>query len=479
MSHRWLIVPLLLVYVLHLGGVGLLGPDEPRYASVGREMAHSGNLITPKLDGQPWFEKPPLLYWMTAIGHWAHLPDEWASRLPVALASIIFLTFFGNMLEREFSRRVALMAVAILSTTAGWVAYSFAALTDLGMSITFSAAMLITLFDTRSFDEKLNRGWIAGALLGLSILAKGFVPLVLFAPLLLIARGKRITILGGAILVAAPWHLLCLAQNGSAFWNDYFWRQHVARFFTPALEHVQPFWYYLPVLLAGLFPWTPLVALVTNRKNFDDVRIRVFAGWIVYGFLFFSAATNKLPGYILPLLPAVAIVLAASIEKARKREVWLASCAALLALLPTVAAILPGALLAGIGRTSVTFAYGGLLFLAVSALVWWLAREGQTELAVVAVALAAACGVVYMKYAAFPILDRQVSARAFWRMNRQALERAARPEGEDSLCLDQVRRSWEYGLNYYTRKPLRRCGPEDSKSPRVKGLEDVLSIVVP
>ena len=136
---------MLLLYLLHLGGVGFLGPDEPRYASVGREMARSGDWITPRLDGQPWFEKPPLTYWLTATGHLAHLPDEWAARLPEALISVAFLVFFYVTLAREFSPRLALTATAILATSAGWLAYSFAALTDLPMSAALGAAMLIAL----------------------------------------------------------------------------------------------------------------------------------------------------------------------------------------------------------------------------------------------------------------------------------------------------------------------------------------------
>jgi 4-amino-4-deoxy-L-arabinose transferase-like glycosyltransferase len=446
--QRWLILPLLLLYLLQLGGVGLLGPDEPRYASIGREMARSGDWITPRLDGQAWFEKPPLAYWLTALGHLLHLPDEWAARLPEGLLSVAFLAFFYAILAREFSPPVALAATAILSTSAGWMAYSFAALTDLPMSAALGAAMLLTLFDT-----KPNRGWIAGALLGLAILGKGFVPLVLFAPLLLIARGRRLATLAGAIVVAAPWYLLCWMRNGGAFWDDLFWKQHVARFLTPSLEHVQPFWYYLPILLAGLFPWTPLAALLARRKVYDDVRVRLLAAWVVYGLVFFSVARNKLPGYVLPLLPALAIVLAVALEKAPSKQWWLAACAALLIALPTVAGVLPDALLSGLSRASVAFAPGGLIFALAAAGVWWLARRQQTELAILAVALAAGLGAGYIKYHTFPRLDQTVSVRGFWRSSGAAAA---------SACVDSVPRTWQYGLNYYAGRPLAECQPPGS-----------------
>src|SRR6202521_5439877 len=112
LSKYWLFVPLLVVYLSGLGRVGFLGPDEPRYASIGREMARSGDWITPRLDGRPWFEKPPLTYWLTAAGHLAHLPGEWAARLPDALVSVAFLAFFYVALARKFSPPLALGATA-------------------------------------------------------------------------------------------------------------------------------------------------------------------------------------------------------------------------------------------------------------------------------------------------------------------------------------------------------------------------------
>ena len=432
---------MLLLYVLHLGGVGFLGPDEPRYASVGREMARSGDWITPRLDGQPWFEKPPLTYWLTAAGHLARLPDEWAARLPEALISVAFLVFFYLTLAREFSPPLALTATSILATSAGWLAYSFAALTDLPMSAALGAAMLITLYGKR-------QAFLAGALFGFSILGKGFVPVVLFAPVLLMAHRQRVKTLAGAVIVAAPWFVLCWTRNSSAFWDDFFWKQHVARFFTPNLEHVQPFWYYVPVLLAGLFPWTPLAALLARRQIYADVRLRLLAVWLLYGLDIFSVARNKLPGYLLPLLPAADILLGAAWESAPLKGWWLAACAFSLIALPTVAAILPDALLAGLSRTRIVFAPEGLIFLLAAMVVGFFARKQKFDAALLTVALAAGLGVVYLKYTVFPPLDNTVSVRGFWRANRDAVAPA---------CLDNVSRTWEYGLNYYAGHPIPAC----------------------
>jgi 4-amino-4-deoxy-L-arabinose transferase len=464
LSRRWLILPLLLLYLLHLGGVGLLGPDEPRYASIGREMARSGDWVTPRLDTQPWFEKPPLTYWLTASGHRLGLTDEWAARFPQALLSLAFLIFFYLTLAREFSPRFALAATVILATSASWLAYSFTALTDLPMSAALGSCMLLLLVDTRAG----RTGILAGAFLGLAILGKGFVPVVLIAPVVLIVRGKRLGLLAGTLAIAAPWFVLCWLANGSAFWDDFFWKQHVARFLSPSLEHVQPFWYYIPVLLGGLFPWTPLVGALVNSKIYRDIRILSLGVWILYGLLFFSMSRNKLPGYILPLLPALAVVLAAALQHCQWPQWSLAGCAVLLAALPTVAGVLPDALLLGLSRARLHFAPEGFVFLLPAAAVWWLVRKGKWEEAVVAVALVAGLGVVYLKYTIFPVLDETVSARAFWR--------AQHLQSAPGACLDRVRRSWEYGLNYYAQRPIPQCSPELSEIPHIVEREKRLAV---
>ena len=413
-------------------------------------MARSGDWVTPRLNGSPWFEKPPLLYWMTAAANKLGLRDEWAARLPVALLSLAFLAFFYGILEREFSDRIAMMATAILGSSAGWIAYSYSGVTDLPMAATFNAAMLIALFDTR---HRRAAGWTAGAMLGLAILAKAFLPVVLFFPVWLIARGKRLAILAGAVLVAAPWHLLVWLRNGSAFWNVYFWQQQVSRVSSTAIGHVQPFWFYVPVLLLGLFPWTPLFGLLARGKTYDDVRVSSLGIWLILALVFFSASVNKLPGYLLPLLPAIAVVFAMAIDKAPLKQWWLGGPAACLMLLPTVAAALPQAFLAGFTHTHWRLhVWAGLAFLPLAAAVWWLGFRKQTELAVLAAALAAAIGAAYLKAAALPVLDREVAVRQFWRANAPKIQ---------ASCLDPgLRRSAAYALDYYAQRELPDCGTQ-------------------
>jgi 4-amino-4-deoxy-L-arabinose transferase-like glycosyltransferase len=453
---NWLLAALLLLYIFSLGSVGFgLDPDEPRYASIGREMARSGDWITPRLNGSGWFEKPPLLYWMTAAANRIGLRDEWAARLPVALISLAFLVFFYSLLEREFSARVALIALAILGTSSGWLAYSFAAVTDLPMSACFASALLIALFDTRRASAgRISRGWIAGVLLGFSILAKAFLPVALFTPVWLIARGKRFAIAAGAILVAGPWHLLVWLRNGPAFWDVYFWQQQVGRFNSTALHHGRPFWFYLPVLLLGLFPWTPLFALLARRKTYDDVRVSSLVIWLVLALIFLSAFTNKLPGYLLSLLPAVAIVLAIALDKAPRPEWWIGACALALILLPSVAAGLPDALLSGATKAHWTFHAGGLVFVLPAVAVWWLASRKQPALAAFTTALAAVAGIGLLEIQVLPALDRRVSARTSWRENRDKMSTGCLGPG--------VRPASEYALEYYASRTLPECRQDAS-----------------
>jgi 4-amino-4-deoxy-L-arabinose transferase-like glycosyltransferase len=460
LSKYWLLLPLVLVYLSSLGRVGFLGPDEPRYASIGREMAHSGDWVTPRLDGSAWFEKPPLLYWMTGVGHKLHFSDEWAARLPISLISLAFLWFFHRTLAREFSPRVALAATGILATSAGWVAYSFVSVTDLPMCAALGAATLIAVFGPSAIPSRARQPGIlgvwAGLFLGLAILGKGFVPLVLIAPALLVAWRMRLAMLLTAAAVAAPWYILCELRNGPVFWNEFFWKHHVERFLHPTLDHPQPWWFYVPVLLAGLFPWIPLAGLLLRPKNYQDDRVRFLVLWLLAGLVFFSAAQNKLPGYVLPLMPVLAIILAVALDKTPAAGWWIGACAVLLIATPAVAALVPDALSSGVTSTHFPFARlaRGWPFALAAAAVFrlaWLAKDEprKREQALLAAALATLGAIGYFKYTLLPALDQQYSVRGFARASSGQIEQA---------CLKEVRRDWAYGLNYYAGHPLPACG---------------------
>jgi 4-amino-4-deoxy-L-arabinose transferase-like glycosyltransferase len=429
----------------------VLGPDEPRYAAIGREMARSGDWITPRLWGEPWFEKPALIYWMSGAGFRLGLGDELAPRAPATILGVLFLGFFYWSLRREFDGRAAAIATAILGTSAGWLAYSYVATPDLTMSALFSTAMLLGMIWLRSGAQR----WLiaAAAALGLAALAKGLVPLALAIPFAWQARTRWKELLGWKPLaaffaIAAPWYALCYARNGSAFIHTFFWEHHVGRFASTALQHVQPSWFYVPVLLAALFPWTPAVALLLRPGFYSDSRRRFLLLWVVFGLVFFSAFLNKLPGYILPLLPAAAALAGIAISEGRRSRWIVALSAGLLCFVFPVAALLPRALAAGLSRSDIPVWS-----------VWWAAPaalavavyyvERRTAVALVTAALIV--GVIYLKLAAFPAIDAAASARSLW------LQIAPK---RDRVCVEDIHRSWRYGLNYYSINPLPECDVE-------------------
>ncbi|MGA2725187.1 MAG: glycosyltransferase family 39 protein [Bryobacteraceae bacterium] len=457
----WIVLPLAyLLYFYHLGAVGLVGPDEPRYASIAREMARSGDWITPRLWGQPWFEKPALLYWMTGAAFRVGIGPDLAPRLPVALMAAGFLVFYGWILGREFGARAAWFATLILGACGGWLLSSQVGVPDMPMTATLSAAMLLALGwigrrDTRHLP-------VAAALLGLAVLAKGPVALVLAAPLCLRFRSARDLVqprvVAPFLAVALPWYLLCYLRNGKIFWHDFFVVHNLERFTSNSLMHVQPWWFYLPVLAGLLLPWFPLLFLVGRRAAYRDPRRLFLLAWVVWGMVFFTAATNKLPGYLLPLLPAAAALMGLALDEAKAEAAYvgplLAGCALLLVAFPMAGRMLPAALATGLLKAPLpAFQATWLLAGGVAAAAWLLESRARRLAAVLSIAAGATAGTVYLKRVAAPELDRMVSARPLW---REVSGRA------DEVCVDQIERNWRYGLNYYSGTPL----PECSDQPR-------------
>jgi 4-amino-4-deoxy-L-arabinose transferase-like glycosyltransferase len=451
-----LAIPLLyLLYFFGLTNAGLVGPDEPRYAAIARQMAQSGDWITPRLWGEPWFEKPALLYWMEGAAFRLGLSEDLAPRLPVALCSVAFLIFFYWILRREFGDPSAGFATVILATSAGWLGLSHIGITDLPMSAAFAAAMLLAL----GWFARGEREWLpaCAALLGAAVLAKGLLPLVLAAPLLWMGRRQwrdwfRPKVVGAFAVIAIPWYVLCFLSNGMTFINKLFWEHQVERFSTPALAHGQPFWFFLPVILAALFPWIPALALLFRRSLYSDSRRRFLLLWVVFGLVFFSTALNKLPSYILPLLPALAALAGIAVAECKRPRWVLTTTAALLVLLGPIAAILPSALADGISRSTVPpFHWTWLLPIVAAVAVWSLDAAGQRGAAVALLAAAITAGVVGIEQRSLPEIDRLASARPLWRAIAPIHER---------VCIARLHRSLRYGLNYYSLAPLPDCRTE-------------------
>jgi 4-amino-4-deoxy-L-arabinose transferase-like glycosyltransferase len=433
----------------------MLGPDEPRYAAIGRAMVQTGDFVTPKLWGHPWFEKPPFLYWMTALGTYLGLGPDLCGRLPTTLLSLLFLALYGLLVRREFGNRAAGVSTALLATSAGWLAYSSIGLTDLPLAVFFSLAVLLTLPLLRREPVTGGSGTFLGIgfLLGLAVLSKGLVPLVLALPFGWFLRRywRKWTLAAAAFfLTALPWYWAVYARNGYPFIEDFFLKHHFQRVYSASLGHVQPLYYYLPVFLGAVFPWTPLLALFAKRNQIWDRRRSFLLAVIAFGILFFSVSRNKLPGYLLPLLPSFFLLVGAYFEKQRIVELsrgWLLSSAVLIAVIPTLVPILTGSL--ALGRISFPHqAYitpAAVLYAIIPLAVVLLPdRFFSSTLLVFCMALEG----MFLKTVAYPVIDAQVSPRSLW----QSIANIA-----DQTCDGGTDRDWIFGLDYYRGEPYPRC----------------------
>lgn len=445
------------LYLYGLNGVGMLGPDEPRYAAIGRAMAHTGDFISPKLWGSPWFEKPPLLYWMTAAGTLAGLGPELSARLPVVLLSLAFLAVTYLLLRNEFGFLAAISSTVLLATSAGWIAFTDLALTDLPLAVFFSLAMWLALPLLRDQPETRSiraRFAAMGACIGVAALAKGLVPIGLALPFCWFLRrwwrAWWIALASGAV-IALPWYIAMYLRYRRAFVEELFWKHHFERLYSASLQHVQPWYYYFPVLLAALFPWTPLLGWLARRGLEWDRRRLFLAAIFSFGFVVFSISLNKLPGYLLPLLPSLAALIASTLDIRPPAQVraWLLPCAILIAIIPLLARAVPDSLIAGrlslapaAHPTRVEWFY---IFVPVAVVLF--ARRSWTGL------LLALCIVgsgIYFKAAAFPALDRTVSARQF----SNSIE-----DLRGKICDGGMNRDWIFGISFYRGEALKPCEP--------------------
>ena len=311
-----------LCYVLFfhgLGDIGLIGPDEPRYSAIAREMLTTGDYITPRLYGIPWFEKPALMYWLAALGFKIFGVNEFGARFPSALgASIsVFAVYWCG--RRLWDRLVGFLAALILATSIGFFAFARAASMDMLLTACLTLAMVFFLV---AMDDQTPRRrlWLYGfyAAIGLGILAKGPIAILLPAVSLCafnLLRGKwgdwrtwGLTSLWVTVLVAGPWYVLCALANGWPFIEQFFINQNFERFTSTIHGHERPIYFYFPVLLLLTFPWTFMLISAIRRRLGKNEQFLMW--WAIVPFVFFSLSGSKLPGYILPMVPPIAFLCA-------------------------------------------------------------------------------------------------------------------------------------------------------------------------
>lgn len=305
--------------LLRLGTVPLLGPDEPRYSRVAIEMARAGEWVRPTLQGEPWLEKPALFYWLAGIGFRVLGETETAARLPSVLAALALVLTTALFGARLYGRAAGLHAGFVLGTCVLTFAYGRAAAMDMLLAAGTSAGTALVGLSLLGAGGPLTLT-AAGACIGLAVLAKG--PLGLLLPGLVVVAWLAITrdlaalrrllsirALAALVVVAGPWYLFVYLDQGWHFVEVFLLNHNVQRFTSTIHRHPGPFYYYVPVLLVGLFPWSgltlPALAELRPRRAREDLFVLM---WLAAPLVFFSSAASKLPGYILPCLPPLAIL---------------------------------------------------------------------------------------------------------------------------------------------------------------------------
>jgi 4-amino-4-deoxy-L-arabinose transferase-like glycosyltransferase len=324
----FIVLVLGLLFAFRLGSYPLANPDEGRYAEVSREMVERGEYIIPRLNGVLYFEKPPILYWLNVVSIRFLGTSEWFLRMWPALFALggCLMTYIAG--RKLFNPSAGLAGAIVLATSLLY--YGLSRILILDMIVT--CFILITLFafiiGVLEPPGRTRRCWFyllyAGA--ALATLTKGLIGLILpgaviFFWLLMTHQWRRLRpfyLFTGSVLflaIALPWHVLAAQANGD-FFQFYIIHSHFDRFTSKVHGHDQPFWFFIPIVLAGLFPWVCFLWPALRSKHLDpSVRFEtrsafwfllIWAGFIL---LFFSISGSKLPTYILPMLPPLALLI--------------------------------------------------------------------------------------------------------------------------------------------------------------------------
>ncbi len=314
-----------------LGVRALWSPDEGRYAEIPREMVASGDWVTPRLDGVKYFEKPALFYWLQALAIEAFGVRDWTLRLWVALFALGGCLAVYAAGRRLFGRRAGLLAAAVLATSPLYYVLSQSITLDMGVSVLLAATLLAALLGIEEPAGRRRRLllYAAYAAAAAATLEKGLIGFLLpgLVVLVWLAAARRWrslrplylpTGLALFLAIALPWHLL-VARANPDFLYFYFVREHFLRYATKLHARYQPFWFFAPILLAGLMPWAAFLPralrLAPDAGRPDPRRAEVLflLLWAGIVFAFFSASSSKLAPYILPCAPPLALLVGRSL----------------------------------------------------------------------------------------------------------------------------------------------------------------------
>ena len=332
-----IVLPALLLYPTL--NFRLLEPDEGRYAEIPREMLARGEWIVPTLQGQPYLDKPPLLYWLVMGSYSLFGVSEAAARLIPAIATHLTILLVYLLGRRSLGERSAFWGALLLTITPGFMGMGRLLIMD-GLLTMWVTLALLTGFEAVR-GPTLRRGWwyLAAVACGLGVLTKGPIPLILLAPPLLMhgwLTGQRARVgvrqtagfLTVVFLINLPWYVGIFLRQ-PVFLRYFFWEHNIMRFIKP-FDHLEPVWFYFPILLGGLLPGTLLlVAYARSLWGGDESAARarpaeagfwlLAGGWCV---LFFTLSGCKLPTYVLPAFPCLLLVLGDFIAKTRWQNAW-------------------------------------------------------------------------------------------------------------------------------------------------------------
>ena len=331
-------------FFLGLGGLPLVGPDEPRYSEIGREMWASGDWVTPRMNGYLWLEKPIWLYWGQAISYHLFGVNEFAARFPSALWALLTVVFIAFAVGKLVSPRWGFLAGGVLASSAFWLALSRGASTDMGLACWIAVAVLAGHLATRAHGKARLGFWLLFAFaLGVSMLAKGLIGVLLIClitgvhrllikrPIAQSLRRNAVLLWGGALVFAltvASWYVPVTLVNGRVFIDEFFVNHHFKRFLTNEYHHLQPPYFYLFVAFVGMLPWPFFLVSATARlkhlaaRDSERGALLLLAWvWAVIPIAFFSVSKSKLPAYILPSLPPMAIIIGWELERIWRGEI--------------------------------------------------------------------------------------------------------------------------------------------------------------
>jgi 4-amino-4-deoxy-L-arabinose transferase-like glycosyltransferase len=326
-STRWFRIALLAAFVLiwfgSLAGRSLVSTDEGRYASLSLAMLQSGDWITPRLNGFLYFEKPPLQYWAGAVAMAVLGLNEFAARLWTGLSGFATVLLVGFTASRLWGKTAGVHAALIAGATTWIVLGSHVLTLDAGLTAALTLVLCAVLLaeNPATVAETARRRWMLLAWVGmaLAVLSKGLIGVVIPAATIVMQSlwrrdggiwrrlqyGRGILIF---LLITAPWFVAVSARNPD-FASFFFIHEHLQRYLTTVHHREGAWWYFVPLLVFGFMPWTSGLPWVLRAQRSDFASTFLLV-WAVFSFVFFSASSSKLPTYILPIFPALALLLA-------------------------------------------------------------------------------------------------------------------------------------------------------------------------